>query len=188
MNKTINFFLDKDKIDINEINKYDGLKYSDDNYMKYKICYTYKDTEKAIIDQIDNIFTTSLININFELLDFGYDIYIICGDKRTKIYPGMDVETGKEIRFGHNLRRLILGGALDETIGYERPYDNFTQAIIKAASQSAVFEMGKGVKAITNEESYEWHKKHSRIDPKTGNLIISDDEIGDGTFEKKYNK
>ena len=122
MNKTINFFLDKDKFDVNEINKYDGLKYSDDDYMKYRICYTYKDTERAIIDQIDNIFTTSLININFDLLDLGYDIYVICGDKRTKIYPGMHVETCKEIKFGHNLRRLILGGALDETIGYERHY------------------------------------------------------------------
>lgn len=120
INKTINFFLDKDKFDVNEINKYDGLKYSDDDYMKYRICYTYKDTERAIIDQIDNIFTTSLININFDLLDLGYDIYVICGDKRTKIYPGMHVETGKEIKFGHNLIRIILGGALDETIGYER--------------------------------------------------------------------
>ena len=40
MNKTINFFLDKDKFDVNEINKYDGLKYSEEGYMKYRICYT----------------------------------------------------------------------------------------------------------------------------------------------------
>ena len=46
----------------------------------------------------------------------------------------------------------------------------------------------KGTKAMNTEESYEWHKKHARIDQKTGNLIISDDEIGDGTFEKKYRK
>ena len=59
---------------------------------------------------------------------------------------------------------------------------------MKAASQSMIFEMGEGVKAMTNEESYEWHKKHARIDSKTGNMIISDDEIGDGTFEKKYKK
>lgn len=43
-------------------------------------------------------------------------------------------------------------------------------------------------KAMTEDESYEWHKKHSRIDPKTGNMIISSDEIGDGTFEQKYKK
>jgi len=122
MNKTINFFLDKDKFNINKIaDKYwDSLKYSDNYHMKFRICYTYKDTENAIIDQIDNIFTTSLVNISFSLIDLGYDIYVICGDKRTKIYPGMHVETGKEIKFGHNLRRLIIGGALDETIGYER--------------------------------------------------------------------
>ena len=31
-----------------------------------------------------------------KFLDLGYDIYVICGDKRTKIYPGMPVETGKD--------------------------------------------------------------------------------------------
>ena len=44
------------------------------------------------------------------------------------------------------------------------------------------------VKAMTEDESYEWHKKHSIIDPKTGNMIISSDEIGDGTFKQKYKK
>ena len=40
------------------------------------------------------------------------------------------------------------------------------------------------VKAMTEDESYEWYKTHSIIDPKTGNMI----EIGDGTFKQKYKK
>ena len=41
-------------------------------------------------------------------------------------------------------------------------------------------------KAMSKDESYEWHKKHARIDPEDGHMIISYKEIGDGTFEKKY--
>ena len=58
----------------------------------------------------------------------------------------------------------------------------------KIAEKTIGFDMGSGVKPMTNEESWEWHKKHARIDPKTGNLIISNDEIGDGSYEKKYKK
>lgn len=50
------------------------------------------------------------------------------------------------------------------------------------------YDLSPGVKAMTKEESYEWHKKHARIDQDSGNLIISDEEIGDGSYEKHYMK
>jgi len=43
------------------------------------------------------------------------------------------------------------------------------------------------VKAMSPEESWEWHKKHARIN-KDGHMIISANEIGDGSYEKKYKK
>jgi len=59
--------------------------------------------------------------------------------------------------------------------------------VTKVAEKTIGFNI-EPLKAMTPEESYEWYKKHSRIDPKTGNLIISNDEIGDGTYEKLYKK
>ncbi len=58
----------------------------------------------------------------------------------------------------------------------------------KVIEKTIGFDMGCGVKAMTEEESWEWHKKHARIDPNTCNMIISSDEIGDGSYEKKYKK
>ena len=42
-----------------------------------------------------------------------------------------------------------------------------------------------GVKAMTEEESWEWHKKHAKIN-EDGTMTISSDVIGDGSYEKKY--
>ena len=57
----------------------------------------------------------------------------------------------------------------------------------KIAEKTIGFDMGPGVKAMTNEESWEWHRKHARID-EDGHMIISSNEIGDGSYEKKYKK
>lgn len=64
------------------------------------------------------------------------------------------------------------------------------EEILEKISQIAEKTIGydiKGLKAMTEQESYEWHKKHSKIDPKTGDLIISANEIGDGSYEKYIN-
>lgn len=57
----------------------------------------------------------------------------------------------------------------------------------KIAEKTIGFDMGPGVKAMTKEESWEWHKKHARIN-EDGTMTISEDEIGDGSYEKKYKK
>lgn len=62
---------------------------------------------------------------------------------------------------------------------------NNLDIISNIASKTIGFELSPGVKAMSKEESWEWHRKHSRID-KDGHLIISSNEIGDGSYEKKY--
>ena len=59
--------------------------------------------------------------------------------------------------------------------------------IRKIAEKTIGFEISPGVKAMSKEESWESHRKHSIID-KDGHLIISSNEIGDGSYEKKYKK
>ena len=56
----------------------------------------------------------------------------------------------------------------------------------KIAENTIGFELPK-VKPMTAQESWEWHKKHARIN-KDGTMTISADEIGDGLYEKKYKK
>lgn len=57
----------------------------------------------------------------------------------------------------------------------------------RIAEKTIGFDMAGGVKPMTAQESWEWHKKHARIN-KDGTMTISEDEIGDGSYEKKYKK
>jgi hypothetical protein len=57
----------------------------------------------------------------------------------------------------------------------------------RIATKTIAFDMGPGVKAMSDEESWEWHKKHARIN-EDGTMTISEDEIGDGSYEKKHKK
>ena len=61
------------------------------------------------------------------------------------------------------------------------------ETLRKIAEKTIGIDLGPGIKAMTPEESWEWHRKHARID-KDGHMIISSDEIGDGSYEKKYKK
>lgn len=56
----------------------------------------------------------------------------------------------------------------------------------KVAEKTIGFDL-PSIKAMTREESYEWHKRHARIND-DGTMTISEDEIGDGSYEKKYKK
>ena len=48
----------------------------------------------------------------------------------------------------------------------------------KIAEKTIGFDLGKGVKAMTPEESEEWHNKHS-YRKKNGDLVITCDEISE---------
>ena len=167
--------------------------------LEYVCCYSYIDTEEAIDNKIDNIATYDIGHLSFDLETLGYKIFIGYKGKYKHFTTGMPIANGKELQFAHNLRRLLIGGALDNDLGIERNkfyYDKSksTHELCETEKEKQLFSIidktigseVSGVKAMTAEESFEWHKKHSRIDPKTGNLIISDDEIGDGSYEQKY--
>ena len=83
-------------------------------------CYSYEDTEIAINNRLDNIVTYSLVNISFDLINMGYEIYVVNKDVCKHMYPGMPIKCEKEIRFGHNIRKLIVAGALDEDLKITR--------------------------------------------------------------------
>lgn len=168
-------------------------------------CYSYLDTEEAIKCGSKRIRTYDLLHLSFDLLELGYRIYLVKDGSCLEVYPGMYNHSNKDIRFAHNLRRLLLGGFFNTALNinnnkfyydhslstHELMEDEQARQQIPLAFRVAQNTIGfniKGVKAMSDSESYEWHKKHSRIDPKTGDMIISDDEIGDGTFEKKYPK
>lgn len=178
------------------------------DYPKKIFCYSYFDTDEAIKNNIQHIVTYDIGHLSFDLKkDLGYNIFIGYNGKTKEFYPGMPTANGKQLRIGHDLRRLLIGGALDIDLNIDRNkfyYDNSIPTselcqqeeniqksfnlTLNTLSKTIGLGFGDGVKAMSSEESYEWHKKHSRIDPKTGNMIISNDEIGDGTFEKKYPK
>lgn len=92
--------------------------YSEDEWL-----YTnsYLGTEKAILNKEPKIITTSLAHISFDLLELGYELYVFTWNaKMVKFYPGMDNSHNKDIRFAHNIRKLIIGGAFDEDLKIDR--------------------------------------------------------------------
>jgi len=198
MNKTIFFILDSFEL-------YPSLFIS---FPKRTLCYSYFDTEEAIKYNMQHIVTYDIGHLSFDLEDLGYEIFIGYNGGSKQFKVGMATANGKELRKIHNLQRLLIGGALDNDLKIDRNkfyYDksistsdlckqeeNFQKSLfnftLNTVSKTLGFEFGNGIKAMSPEESYEWHKKHSKIDPKTGNMIISNDEIGDGTFENQYSK
>ena len=58
---------------------------------------------------------------------FIITIFIGYNGHSKEFHTGMSTANGKELRFAHNLRRLLIGGALDNDLGIERNkfyYDN----------------------------------------------------------------
>ena len=111
MSKTIFFILDS-------FNLYDFKKLY--NNLEYICCYSYFDTEEAIDNKIDNIVTYDIGHLSFDLETLGYKIFIGYNGKYVNFTVGMSTANGKELRFGHNLRRLLIGGALDNDLGIKR--------------------------------------------------------------------
>ena len=82
--------------------------------LKDSVLTTYCETCEAIHSGIDDIHTTSLANMSFDLMDCGYDIFGVKNGKKIHFYPGMDNVAGKDIRKGHNLQRLIVSGFFND--------------------------------------------------------------------------
>lgn len=109
--------------------------YEEQLHIKFRFLDNYSDTEYAIEHNLDNIVTTSIGHISFDLIGLGYDIFVFNQDIQKQFYPGMDSEaTKKDIRFGHNIFKLLHAGVFnddftidhslrefDEYIGYKQP-------------------------------------------------------------------
>lgn len=82
---------------------------------------SYLGTEKALRNKADKIITNSLAHISFDLLDMGYELYCYTSKAgMVKFYPGMDNSYNKDIRFAHNLRKMIIAGFFDEELKIDR--------------------------------------------------------------------
>ena len=84
------------------------------------LCYSYFDTEEAINNNIQHIVTYDIGHLSFDLETLGYKIFIGYNGKYKHFTVGMSTANGKELRYGHNLRRLLIGGALDNDLHIER--------------------------------------------------------------------
>lgn len=84
-----------------------------------KICTTYDSTEDAIKNGIAKIATYSMAHFTFDLLDKGYNIYLVNDGNFVKITPHMS-EIDKDLKKAHNIRKLFLAGVFDDLIKYKR--------------------------------------------------------------------
>lgn len=160
---------------------------------KYVECYSYFDTEEAINHNANHIITYDIGHLSFDLEDLGYTILIGYKGACKRFYVGMSTANGKELRHAHNLRRLLIGGALDNDLHIERNKfyydmnkstsellaDQLTKEKFDLISQVANATIGihiEGTKAMTPEESKKWHESHAYYD-KDGHFIISPDPV-----------
>ena len=168
------------------------------------LCYSYFDTEEAINNNIQHIVTYDIGHLSFDLENLGYEIYIGYNGHYKQFYTGMSTANGKELRFAHNLRRLLIAGALDNDLGIERKNfyydtnkstgellaDQLTKEKFDILSKIADATIGMhiaGTKAMSPEESKEWHESHAYYD-KDGHFIISPDPVEyDGVNKIKPN-
>lgn len=91
------------------------------------LCYSFFDTEEAIKNNLPHIVTYDIGHLSFDLEELGYTIFIGYNGHYKQFYSGMSIANGKELRKAHNLRRLLIGGALDNALRINRNkfyYDN----------------------------------------------------------------
>ena len=71
---------------------------------------SFADTKDAFKRGDIIIRTTDLTFLSFDRIERGYDIFVHCNGRTIKMYPGMDSMSHKDIRFAHDIRRLLVGG------------------------------------------------------------------------------
>lgn len=85
---------------------------------KFERCKCYEGTEELINRGVEVIHTTSMAHFSFDLIDLGYDIYLCYKLVQIPIYPGMCMSpTGKELRRGHNIRKIFIAKCFDYMLG-----------------------------------------------------------------------
>ena len=79
-------------------------------------CYSYEDTCEAIENNMPVILTYSIANMNFNLNDLGYDIYIVYKGKFHLITPNMKLPGGQIVPQQCDLCSWCISGIFDELI------------------------------------------------------------------------
>lgn len=119
------------------------------------LCYSFFDTEEAIKNNLPHIVTYDIGHLSFDLEELGYTIFIGYNGHSKQFYSGMSTANGKELRKAHNLRRLLLGGALDNDLHINRNkfyYDN-TMSTSDLCKQEYDFSKTRNL-IISNDEIY----------------------------------
>ena len=78
------------------------------NNLEYVCCYSYFDTEEAINNRMTNIVTYDIGHLSFDLEPLGYKIFIGYNGKYKNFTVGMSTANGKELRFGHNILKILI--------------------------------------------------------------------------------
>ena len=171
---------------------------------KRTLCYSYFDTEEAIKNNLQHIVTYDIWHLSFDLEDLGYTIFIGYKGHSKQFYTGMSTANGKELRKAHNLRRLLIGGALDNDLNIDRNnfyYDSSKSThelmedaqskqlslVQRVLEKTFMWNMGPGIKAMTLEESKAWHETHAYYDKDGGFHICVDPVEYDGVNKIKPN-
>ena len=77
--------------------------------------YTHNGTVKSINNDISRIDTTAISALDFSwLIDKGYKIYLHENSKVGEVYEGVTELTDKELRKGHDIRKIWIGGGFED--------------------------------------------------------------------------
>lgn len=79
-------------------------------------CNSFADTEVAISNKMNDIWTYDVSHLSFDLNDLGYLIYIGYAGEIYMIHDGMILKNGKEVRKGHNLFNMLVRHAFDDDL------------------------------------------------------------------------
>ncbi len=88
---------------------YPDIYYPAESYHSYD-----KVEEVAYHSDKEEIHTTDMAHLSFDLLDAGFEIYVTWHGITKQFYPGMENAHNKDIRKSHNLLRLWMGHFFDD--------------------------------------------------------------------------
>jgi hypothetical protein len=75
------------------------------------------------------MFTASMAHLSFDLLDYGFEIYVVKDEKVLQLKPGMDNVHNKDIKKTHNISKLFISGFFDEDFINGVDWEEFAKSL-----------------------------------------------------------